>query len=137
MLYFYECLACCTSMHSYICIVASHLGTIDEPYEGRAMNHMKDVLLEPNPKTMLVDISRMTDGWNPMCMTKGRCSPSEYHLTNTDLVLIPGKPRCTSYYFKFMTHIYVSNTCALGLGIVWNSTCMIPRFPGVILVCIG
>ena len=23
-------------MHSYICIVASHLGTIDEPYEGRA-----------------------------------------------------------------------------------------------------
>jgi len=36
MLYFYECLACCTSMHSYICIVASHLGTIDESYEGRA-----------------------------------------------------------------------------------------------------
>jgi len=36
MLYFYECLACCTSMHSYICIVASHLGTIDEPYEGCA-----------------------------------------------------------------------------------------------------
>jgi len=30
------------------------------------------------------------DGWIPMCMTEGRCSPSEYHLTNTDLVLIPG-----------------------------------------------
>ena len=37
MLYFYECLACCTSMHSYICIVASHLGKIDEPCEGRAV----------------------------------------------------------------------------------------------------
>ena len=24
-------------MHSYICIVASHLGTIDEPYEGRVV----------------------------------------------------------------------------------------------------
>ena len=48
-----------------------------------------------------------------------------------------GKPRCMPYYFKYMTPIYVSITCALGLGIVWNSSCMIPRFPGVILVCIG
>ena len=24
-----------------------------------------------------------------------------------------GKPRCTSYYFKFMTPIYISITCAL------------------------
>jgi hypothetical protein len=31
---FYECFACCTSMHSYICIVAPHLGTLDEPREG-------------------------------------------------------------------------------------------------------
>ena len=37
-----------------------------------------------------------------------------------------GKPRCTSYYFKFMTPIYVSIICALGLGIVWNPSCMIP-----------
>ena len=29
-----------------------------------------------------------------------------------------GKPRCTSYYFKFMTPRYVSITWALGLGIV-------------------
>ena len=28
-------LARCTFMNSYICIVASHLGTIDEPREGR------------------------------------------------------------------------------------------------------
>ena len=25
---------CCISLHSYICIVAFHLGTIDEPREG-------------------------------------------------------------------------------------------------------
>ena len=30
----YECFACCTSMQSYICIVAFHLDTIDEPREG-------------------------------------------------------------------------------------------------------
>ena len=24
-------------MHSYICVVASHLGTLDEPCEGRAV----------------------------------------------------------------------------------------------------
>ena len=29
-----------------------------------------------------------------------------------------GKPRCMPYYFKFMTPIHVSITCALGLGIV-------------------
>ena len=92
MLYFYECLACCTSMHSYICIVASHLGTIDEPYEGRATG--------AEPEDDVGGHIPKTDGWNPMCMTKGRCSPSEYHLTNTDLVLIPGQPRCTSYYLK-------------------------------------
>ena len=39
------------------------------------------------------------------------------------------KPRCTSYYFKFMTPKYVSITCALDLGIIWNPSCMIPRFP--------
>ena len=40
-----------------------------------------------------------------------------------------GKPRCTSYYFKFMTPKYVSITCALDLGIIWNPSCMIPRIP--------
>ena len=29
-----------------------------------------------------------------------------------------GKPRCTSYYFKFMSPIYGSNNCALGLRLV-------------------
>ena len=40
-----------------------------------------------------------------------------------------GKPWCMSYYFKFMTPIYISITCALGLGVVWNPSCMTPRFP--------
>ena len=48
-----------------------------------------------------------------------------------------GKPRCTSHYLKIMTPIYVSIICALGLGIVWNPSCMIPRISRVILVCIG
>ena len=47
-----------------------------------------------------------------------------------------GKPRCMPYYFKFMTPIYIFITCALGLGIFWNPSCMIPRFSRVILVCI-
>ena len=40
-----------------------------------------------------------------------------------------GKPRCTSYYFKYMTPKYVSITCELDLGIIWNPSCMIPRIP--------
>ena len=36
-------------MHSYICIVASHLGTIDEPYEGRATGAQpEDEWMEPD-----------------------------------------------------------------------------------------
>ena len=31
--------------------------------------------------------------------------------------------------FKFMTPTYVFNTCAVGLGIGWNPSCMILRFP--------
>ena len=31
-----------------------------------------------------------------------------------------GKPRCTTYYFNFMTPIYVYITCALCLGVVWT-----------------
>ena len=40
-----------------------------------------------------------------------------------------GKPRCMPYYFKFMTPIYVYITCALGLRVVWNPSCMTPKFP--------
>jgi hypothetical protein len=31
---FHECFSYCTSMHSYICIVAPHLGMLDTPQEG-------------------------------------------------------------------------------------------------------
>jgi hypothetical protein len=40
----------CTSMHSYICIITPHLGTLAEAREGPKV--------EPNPKTELVDTSR-------------------------------------------------------------------------------
>ena len=40
-----------------------------------------------------------------------------------------GKSQCISYYFKFITPKYVSITCALRVGVVWNPSCMIPRFP--------
>ena len=60
-------------------------------------------------------------------MTEGRCSPSEYHLTNTDSVLIPGKPRCTSYYLK-LWHLYMYLLLVHYVsGIVWNLSCMISR----------
>ncbi|XP_039846580.1 uncharacterized protein LOC120706074 [Panicum virgatum] len=62
----------------------SKLGTIDEPYEGRATG--------AEPEDDVGGHIPKTDGWNPMCMTKERCSPSEYHVTNTDLVLIPDEP---------------------------------------------
>jgi len=128
VLHFYECFARCTFMRLYICITAPHLSTIDEPREGRDIGteHEDDVWW-----------TYPEEAKNQEYMLGPEYSPSECHLTNIDLVLIPGKPRCTYYYFKFMTTIYVSITCALGLGIVWNSSCMIPRFPEVILVCIG
>ena len=56
------------------------------------MNHMKDVLLEPNTKMRFGGHIQKTDGWIPTCMTEGRYSPSEYHLASTDLVLLSGKP---------------------------------------------
>ena len=53
MLYFYECLACYTSIHSYICIVASHLGTLEvhdfgaELEDGEWWIHLEDGWMEP------------------------------------------------------------------------------------------
>ena len=92
------------------------------------MNHVKDVLLEPNPKTMFSGHIQKMDGWIPMCMTEGRCSSSEYHLTNTDLVLIPGKPRSITLNFsiQYLLYNYYAFTF---LGVDWNLSCIIPRFP--------
>ena len=51
------------------------------------MHHVKDMMLEPNPRMefgesiqKMEELSKCRDG---------RCSPSECHLTNTDLVLDP------------------------------------------------
>ena len=50
----YECFVYCTSMHSYICIVTFHLGTIDEPREGC------DVEAEPEDGEWW---THLEDGW--------------------------------------------------------------------------
>jgi hypothetical protein len=62
-------------MHSYICIVAPHLGTLDALREGR------DVGAEPEDGVW-ISIQKM--GGLRMCQD-GRYSPSECH--HTDLVL--------------------------------------------------
>ena len=64
------------------------------------MNRVDDVMLEPSQETVNGGHIQKMDGWIPMCTTEGRCSLSDRPLTNTDLVLIPGKPRCITYYFK-------------------------------------
>ena len=66
------------TLHSYICIVAFHLGTIDVPREGC------EVGIEPE------------EGERWTHPEDGRMDP-DVPLTNTDLVLIPGKPRSMSY----------------------------------------
>jgi len=69
-------------LHSYICIVAFHLGTIDEPREGC------DVGVKPEDGEWW---KRLEDGrMDSVVHDQGRCSPSNYLLTNTDLVLISG-----------------------------------------------
>ena len=48
-----------------------------------------------------------------------------------------GKPWCTSYYLK-LRHLYMYLLLVHYVsGVDWNPSCMIPRFPGVIIVCIG
>ena len=73
----------------------------------RQKNRVNDVISETSRKTMNGGHVQKMDGWIPMCTTEGRCSPSEFSLTNTDLVLFPGKPQSMSYYFKFMQLIIV------------------------------
>jgi hypothetical protein len=76
---FHECFAYYTSMHSDICIVAPHLGTIDAPREGHDVGaKLEDGVWRSIQKTG--GLSKCQDG---------RYLPSECHLTNTDLVLDP------------------------------------------------
>ena len=66
------------SLRSCICIVAYHIGTLD----ARRVELKDKVGAEPEDDVWL---TYPEDGWmDPMRMTKGRCSPSEYHLTNTN-----------------------------------------------------
>ena len=46
---------------------------------------MKYVMLEPNPKREFGESIQKTEGLSKC--RDGRCSPSECHITNTDLVL--------------------------------------------------
>ena len=81
----------CLILISYIYIVAFHLGTIDEPREGC------DIGAKPEDGEWW---KRLEDGrMDSDVHDQGRCSPSNYLLTNTDLVLISGKPRSISYLF--------------------------------------
>ena len=51
------------------------------------MHHMKDVILKPNLKMEFGESIQKIEGLSKC--RDGRCSPSECHLTNTDLVLDP------------------------------------------------
>ena len=51
------------------------------------MYHVKDVMLELNPKMEFGESIKKTEGLSKY--RDARCSPSECHLTNTDLVLDP------------------------------------------------
>ena len=42
-------------------------------------------------------------------------------------------PGAYLFISNYDTYIYVSTTCELGSGFVWNPSFMIPRFPRVIL----
>ena len=78
-------------MHSYICIAVFHLGTIDEPREGRDIGtEREDDVWWTYPE----------EAKNQEYMLGPEYSPSECHLTNTDSVLIPGKPQRITYYFN-------------------------------------
>ena len=59
------------------------------------MHHMKYVMLELNPKTVYGGPIPKMEGLDKC--KDGRCSPSEYRLTNTDLVL---DPRQAPEHFK-------------------------------------
>ena len=79
------CLECYYVMHLILPFfifmhlhLASHLGTLDEPREGR------DVGAETEDGVWWIQkMEGLSKCWD------GRCSPSECHLTNTNLVLDP------------------------------------------------
>jgi hypothetical protein len=74
----------CTSMLSYICIVAPHIGTLAEMCKGCGIGAKpEDGVWWIHPKDRR--IGQVLD-WR-------ECSPSEFLLTNSDLSRIPDKPQ--------------------------------------------
>ena len=63
------------------------------------MNHMKNVTIEAEPEDGEW-WTRLEDGrMDPDVHDRRKMLAEQYLLTNTDLVLIPGKPRSMSYLF--------------------------------------
>ena len=84
-------------MHSYIRIVALHLGTL-----AVQRGSVKGAVSEPDHKTVFGGYLQETEGpaeatEDPTQWSEG---PKARNNISTDLVLSPGKPRCTSNYFK-------------------------------------
>ena len=63
------------------------------------MRHVKDVMLEPNRKIEFGESIQKMEGLSKC--RDGRCSPSECHLTNIDLVLDPRQAPEHSKYPMF------------------------------------
>ena len=51
------------------------------------------------------------------------------HLTLALSSRLKASPGAHPTILNYDTYIYASITCALGLGIVWDPSCMIPRIP--------
>ena len=73
------------------------------------MPHVKDVMLELNPKMEFGESIQKMEGLSK-CQD-WRCSPSECHLTNTDLVLDPKQapkhPKPPMFYKYQLESFYV------------------------------
>jgi hypothetical protein len=83
LVYLHDCFIYCTSMHLHISIVAPHIGTLEETCEGCGVG------AKPDDGVWWI---HPEDGRTRKCLEE-RCSPSGFHLTNSNLSRIPGKPR--------------------------------------------
>jgi hypothetical protein len=73
-----------------------------------------------NQKMVLVDLSRR---WKDRTSARMReCSPCEFHLTNSDLSQILGKPRSIIRLPTFQSKYYICVICivALHIGVGWK-----------------
>jgi hypothetical protein len=94
-----------TSMHSYIRIVASHLGTLGT-WEARGV--------EPNPKIVLVD--PLEDG-KAGHVLGSEMSTRRCKLTDLTLCRIPGKPRSILSLLLYKSNwVYICYICIVALS---------------------